>query len=113
MMSDEIKKERTMQERFHHLTMRLATDDHTLINPSCLHSVFISRAFKLNYARVVAPLEPHIARNESLGHLWQDIFPVNGQFSFEVGCEMPYYLPNREKQAEYVLSVNTHHYRGV
>lgn len=95
-----------MANEFHHITIKLMPDNETPINKDVeSFSVFMRMGFNLNLTRIVGQLDENVKKDESLGHIWQNVKSQNGKYLFEIGTELPYYLPNINGKAEYILNI--------
>lgn len=80
-------------------------DDESPLPPKLTDkSVFLQAAFSLNLAKIIAPAADHL-NTEQLGHLWDDVPPVSGKYTFEIATVLPYYLPNFDNAPDYAVCI--------
>ena len=98
-----------MTEIFNYITVKLLLDADTAVSEEMSkHSEFLKAAYMLDADTIVAPLAEGTKRDPSLGEMWRDVPPVDGEYKFEVATELPYYLPDLNKKPEFVLQVEDH-----
>lgn len=91
---------------FRNVTIQLVADDTSPIEQSVAKkSFFLQHAFKLREDMVVAPAAPELVKDESLGHLWSDVSPRDGQYVFEIATSLPFFLPYLRGKPEYSIRV--------
>lgn len=93
-------------ELYNNVTIQLTGDDETPVSNDLIgKSVFFESACSLNLARVVGPAADDI-NTENLGHLWDDVLPLEGKYTFEIATVLPYYLPDFDDAPEYFVEVD-------
>jgi hypothetical protein len=91
---------------YNNVTIQMKGDDESPVAAALVEkSIFLQAAFSLNLARIIGPAADHI-NTENLGHLWHDVPPYGGTYTFEIATVLPYYLPNFDDAPDYVVRVN-------
>ena len=101
-----MKRTRNM---FNFITIQLAINNIDPFNNK-LDSLYFKAALRLSNLRFVARIANEAKKDESLGHLWNDVKPSQDGYIFEFASELPYYLPSLDNQAEYELYVGDRQY---
>ncbi len=91
---------------YNNITIQMAGDDQSPLFDDLIEKTsFIQSASSLNLADIIAPAENHMDTSK-LGHLWGDVAPQDGKYTFEIATVLPYYLPDFEKCPEYSVTID-------
>jgi len=89
------------------ITVQLLTEDAPKINEKAvLGSLFMPYGYRLEYLRMMSEIHPDSQKDKSLGELWHDVPPLeDGQYKFEIGTELPFFLPGLGEMGEKLFQV--------
>jgi hypothetical protein len=72
-------------------------------------SIYFTYAFPITRDHIITLAVEHLKRSESLD-IWKDIKPKDGQYTFELAIQLPFYLPRYKKAEEYLINMNGREY---
>lgn len=93
-------------DAFNNISILLSSDCESPIPDRLVKSCSFfgsARCFQLD--RVVAPVSSKVTKSESLGELWHNISPNDGEYTIELAVELPFCLPRIENNPEFSIRV--------